>query len=286
MDSPVNLDYAQYTPLSINAERLSVEDTTYPFQNTDKTGRWLFRLACIGAIISTTVSLTILIFPSNMLSLSSFSKSTRTSTPLPRPNSYVNLDNVLTHSHRNLPPIHNFPEVVLQLDRSNAAHPIQEDSRGMPTHDGYIYLDDRHIVVTPQNTSLLQFRVKDWAMERCVITFILPKRSESFEPFPMLTDPSWVDVWILDKTTEMSRHIPGSMEIVARRKRLLATAQITTQGAHNIAEFPCLSNTFITVELACTPSSAECFVDFWQSPNVRPPHGIYITQYAGRADTT
>ena len=110
-------------------------------------------------------------------------------------------------------------------------------------------------------------------MERCVLIASLPKLAGRFDPASTLTEPSMIDVWTLDRKTEMSRYIEGSMSRAPPRKELLATLELTHEGIHTYGEFPCKSGAFLTVELLCSPSSPSCLVDFWQDGRVSPPRG-------------
>jgi hypothetical protein len=111
----------------------------------DRAHYCLFVVACITTIISSTVSVILYVgynpFP-ELLSLS------LPQGPLPRPNPYVRLQDALTETTHEFPPIHNFPEVVMQMRSSDESRRLWEDDRERSTPIGSIYPDDRHIVVT------------------------------------------------------------------------------------------------------------------------------------------
>ena len=166
-----------------------------------------------------------------------------------------------------------------------------EDDRDHWTPSGMVHPDDRHIVVTPQvslstadprqapaelcpqNTSVLQFLYRDFAIERCVLTASVPCQTARFDPAVTLIEPSRIDVWVLDAPTELSRYIESTTDTAPRRNRLLATLAVASERPSTTGELACRSNEFLTLELACSPSTPACHVYFWQDKRIEPPAG-------------
>lgn len=65
-----------------------------------------------------------------------------------RPNPYVYLDKILQNSTKTFPPIINFPQVVLQIDKADRSRTTREHERGRPTAFGTVYPDDRRILIS------------------------------------------------------------------------------------------------------------------------------------------
>ncbi len=126
-----------------------------------------------------------------------------------------------------------------------------------------------------QVSTVVQFRNIDYAMERCVLTIVLPERNGTFDPNVKLADPSVVDVWLLDGPTEFSRYIRGSMDYAPKRRELLTTLTFSRSGPSRSNEFHCTSGEFTTLELTCSPTNAGCSVDFWQDQRAKPLGGPY-----------
>jgi hypothetical protein len=213
---------------------------------------------------------------------------------LRRPSHYMNLEKVLRTSNRTFPPITNFPRVVFQIDPADSQRRMTEDDQGWISNIGAVYPDDRHITIsskvhfippgnqTPlltsyklQNSTILHFRHLDFAMEECMLMFVLPQRSDSFNPNAELTVPSMVDVWILDSSSEISRHIYSTWKFAPTRLRKLTTLEFSEHNPSSSGNFSCPTNEFTTFELACSPVTPSCNVDFWQNHEATPRGGLF-----------
>ncbi|KXN85056.1 hypothetical protein AN958_11729 [Leucoagaricus sp. SymC.cos] len=183
-----------------------------------------------------------------------------------RPNPYINLDRI-THVS-DFPPITNFPEVVLQMLLNDSRRPMKEDHRMQRTKVGTIYPDDRHIVVTREISTVLQFRHYDYAMEKCTLKAVIPDYAEN-KPF----NDNIVDIWLLDTSDEISAQLPNTWTHAPERRNLLTSLTISPTSDPSY-EFDCRSNEFTTFELACPSSpNLRCHVDFWQDRRKLPTGG-------------
>ncbi|PCH44639.1 hypothetical protein WOLCODRAFT_139119 [Wolfiporia cocos MD-104 SS10] len=265
---------------SPSSERISIDpEDTKQIQlrsvGSDLHSRLVF-WACVSAICSSILSLCVagygyLSTPANVLGQS------RNIKPLRRPNPYINLDKVLKDSNETFPPIVNFPPIVLQTAASGPRRTMREDHRQQRTKYGTVYPDERHILITSETSTIVQFRNIDYAMERCVLTLSLPP-SVSLPDVPIkFSDPSTVDVWFLDTTSEISPYVSSTWEYAPSRLELLSTLEFSRGGPTNSTEFRCPSNEFTTFELVCTIPGCE--VDFWQDRTVTPKGGVYLTQH-------
>ncbi|KAL6299315.1 hypothetical protein BKA93DRAFT_829974 [Sparassis latifolia] len=197
---------------------------------------------------------------------------------LRRPNPYVNLDKVLQNVTYTFPPIVNFPPLVLQISTSDRHRTMREDSRQWHSRLGTVYPHDRHITVSHETSTILQFRNLDYAMERCVLTLTLPLKTDVLDPAISIHDPSILDVWVLNASLELSPHITGTWKHAPARRSLLATFAVSLDNLSLSGEFHCPSEEFTTLELACSSTVSACRVDFWQNLRLVPIGGIYITQ--------
>ena len=247
--------------------------------------------AAIGVACSTAISVVLFLF--TVLSPPEVAiASSRMSMSVPRrPNPYLYLDKILATTTQTFPPITNFPPVVLQFDNANPKRPMREEERGRLTEFGTVYPDDRHILITNkvrrfnqsdlvaddltmgQVSTVVQFRHLDYAMERCVLNITIPQPDGHFDPAVKLTNPSMIDVWVLDSLTEFSRYITGSMGNAPSRRELLTTLIVFWSESSHSSAFHCESGEFTTLELVCAPSDPHCSVDFWQDQRAKPIGG-------------
>jgi hypothetical protein len=111
-------------------------------------------------------------------------------------------------------------------------------------------------------------------MERCVLIVGIPVQHGQFNPSAQVTEPSVVDVWVLDSSIEMSRYVDGSMDHAPRRLAMLSTLSISNTSVTSHGEFTCKSNELLTLELVCSSSTPRCLIDFWQDKRVKPSRGM------------
>lgn len=115
--------------------------------------------ACIGALCTSILSFSVFI-------RGTFWTPARSSVhppydqPLRRPSMYINLDKILKDVNDTLPPITNFPPVVLQISTSDPRRKMTEDHRQWRSAQGTIYPDDRHILVSAEVRHNLGIRAR------------------------------------------------------------------------------------------------------------------------------
>lgn len=123
---------------------------------------------------------------------------------------------------------------------------------------------------------MVQFRNLDYAMENCVLNISLPVETARFHPDINLTPTSVIDVWTLEDSAELAQDIRGGTAARApARRTLLATLPFPTSGSQQSGIFRCPSGAFTTLELACAPRAATCYVDFWQDRRAKPVGGEF-----------
>ncbi|KAF5360897.1 hypothetical protein D9756_004518 [Leucocoprinus leucothites] len=228
---------------------------------------------CIAVTISSTL-LSIVLYTSAAGLASEPTKPGPSTSELRRPSQYINLDKI-KHTH-DFPPIFNFPEIVLQVSLNDSRRTMREDYHMLHTNVGTIYTDDRHIYVTPEVSSVVQFRHLDYGMEKCSLNAIVPRYTAEGKD----SGGSSVDVWLIDFPMEISRQIYNSWPSAPKRSRLLASFNFTS-SSNSVYEFDCRSNEFTTLEFSCSSSINPCHLDFWQDKRRFPIGGVYVVQRAG-----
>ncbi|EMD39214.1 hypothetical protein CERSUDRAFT_134166, partial [Gelatoporia subvermispora B] len=155
---------------------------------------------------------------------------------------------------------------------------MSEETKEWYSFEGTVYPDDRHIIVSREVSTIMQFRHMDFKMEHCILKIALPQETETFNPMLKLHESSKVDVWMLDARGELSPRDSKTWKRAPDRRTRLTT--LSFSGGENVTsqEFWCTSGEFTTVELACALTEQECEVDFWQNARVVPRAGVYIIQ--------
>lgn len=119
----------------------------------------------------------------------------------------------------------------------------------------------------------MQWRVRDFAMERCILVGNLPLQSDDFDPATRFTSGSLIDLWLLDGSHELLPSI--SWGTAPPRQQRLTTFAFDANGTFASKEFNCSSGSFVTVEFACSHDQKPCHADFWQHPDV-PKSGLSV----------
>ncbi|KAK7438886.1 hypothetical protein VKT23_017812 [Stygiomarasmius scandens] len=149
---------------------------------------------------------------------------------LRRPNPYINLDRLYKvdppAAREPFPSIYSFAHVVLQFSPSDPHRRFMpEDDRSYSSREGYIYTDDRHVLVTPKISTVIQFRNQDYGMENCTLEPTIPDATNSpadLDSSVHIDHTSVVEIWMLDNTREISRYDPVSWTAgLAREKASL-----------------------------------------------------------------
>ncbi|KAF9001377.1 hypothetical protein BDZ89DRAFT_1081916 [Hymenopellis radicata] len=259
---------ASYTPLNVSEESCNEQDR----QPTSKSAsqRRLVTWACIGTLISSILSIGVFYFESSV------SHATRSLAPLRRPSTYINLDSVAISGDRPpRSPIYNLPDVILQF-RSDPSRSLFEDSRWYRSNVGAIYPDDRHFLVSSETSTVVQFRSLDYGMERCHLNPTIPSsNTTSFEAAVDVDFSSEIDIWMLDSSSELSRHT--SWSAAPPRRSHFATVDFSGKG-HKPVEFRCPSSSFTIFEFSCSDRTPNCYIDFWQKKE-RVPNGVFMVQH-------
>jgi hypothetical protein len=138
----------------------------------------------------------------------------------------------------------------------------------------------------------MQFRNRDFDMEKCVLTIVVPQDTPSLIAAANVQHGSKLNVWMLDNALEI--HPAISWGYAPERRSLLTSLEVT-DGTFTSAPFRCASTSFTTLELECADRTTKCLVDFWQDrqkpyageaeivliSRVRSdgPAGVYIVQH-------
>ncbi|KAK0185497.1 hypothetical protein F5146DRAFT_1143965 [Armillaria mellea] len=256
-----------------------IDDTAEKATNcwSDRLVMW----SSVGTLCSSLITLL-------MVALSTVNYTSSTYNPVisraGQPSQYIHLDSVFQNSHdRNAShhtPIMNFPDIVAQIEAHSPSRLVQEDtSRQWRTNLGTVFPDDRHLIISSETSTVLQFFHLDYGMEYCSLKLSIPQPSNGFDPEAKIENETVVDVWLLQSNWSNRLIRASSGEIAPKRKILVASVPIRFGDHFTTDRFHCSSGGLSLFELSCSPSSTgPCHVDFWQSGEISPSAGAYVVQ--------
>ncbi|EDR06627.1 uncharacterized protein LACBIDRAFT_294591 [Laccaria bicolor S238N-H82] len=141
---------------------------------------------------------------------------------------------------------------------------LHEETREHDTTLGVVYPDDRHFIISPNITTIVQFRTLDYGMERCTLHASLPDKTDALDPAATIVHPSTLDIWRLNIDYEITRHRPESWKFAPLRKSLFGTFEFPQGEDWASDDFHCRSLSYTTLEFTCSTKTPDCHVDFWQ----------------------
>jgi len=172
-----------------------------------------------------------------------------------------------------------FAQVVLQADVLGPKRALSEDERGYYSVEGSIYPDDRHILVSPSVSTIVQFRNLDYGLERCALIVVVPSVAMSHNSATRLhpADGVTLDIWELDAEEEFTPFRPRTWSVAPKRRALHKSIVLHENSSMELDKFFCPSGHFSTFEVSCT-TGLQCLVDFWQVKGY-PLNGFSMKQY-------
>ncbi|KAA1474023.1 hypothetical protein DENSPDRAFT_860145 [Dentipellis sp. KUC8613] len=192
---------------------------------------------------------------------------------------YIGFDNLYRNKSRSTQsgPIFNLGRALWQVSSAepNKVFPQWPDSWMSP--DGLVPLDDRRVLVNEKTSTIAQFRVQDYGMEKCRITLAIPARSEVDAPqatISGLAESVELDVWMLSTEKRIKAH-KLSWKTKPPRGKHLGTLVATPGTTQELPGYACASGSLQTIEVTC--STPGCLLDI----NVadRKFFGLFLKQY-------
>jgi len=199
---------------------------------------------------------------------------------LERPSVYVGLEKVKWSEDRlkSIPDVRNFPNIIAQVSKTYPDKVFPLDTRRWLSDRGMLSPDEHQILITADVSTLIQFRILDYGMERCSVTFDFPDettiRARHRDNNLDLNGITKVNVWELDATTEIDVKTI-SRRTAPPRKKLVDTLDVKMGNLTSTVEFPCQARSLHTYELGCV--AHDCRVMFWQDKDT-PFLAVYMLQ--------
>ncbi|KAI5898402.1 uncharacterized protein SCHCODRAFT_02164288 [Schizophyllum commune H4-8] len=231
--------------------------------------------ACICATVSSVLTLALFV-------LQTRSSSYTVSKPkvLRRISPYVNqerLSEVIRKHNMTFDPIVNVYATSFQMRAGDPTRALTEDtSREWASYEGLVWPYHRRFWVDGQTSTVMQFRNRDFGMERCVLVLSVPQQTPDLIPNVRLAEGSPISVWLLDPDAP-ELHPSISWGTAPRRYWKLATFAVSAEGNQTSEESLCAGDKFSTFEFECAEVDG-CEVDFWQNKE-KPFQGVRMIQH-------
>ncbi|KAF8142290.1 hypothetical protein K438DRAFT_1878328 [Mycena galopus ATCC 62051] len=191
---------------------------------------------------------------------------------MPIRSTYIKLEELYAKKHHkstNIQPIVNLPKVLQVIDSSQPSQVFPQWSEIWATPHGIVPINDRSLLVTDTASTVAQFRVLDFGMEHCVVTFTIP-----FQNHTKHTKETFLDVWLLNANGKLNFQ-ELSWKTKPKRDRHLGHFSTTFASTQELTGFPCVSGTYLTIELAC--QIPGCF--FESVATQKDAVGVYLRQH-------
>ncbi|KAM5531441.1 hypothetical protein V8D89_014898 [Ganoderma adspersum] len=132
---------------------------------------------------------------------------------------------------------------------------------------GMLSPHERHLHVTPNVHTIVQFRAIDFGMEDCHLVFTLPPLGFPLEDraFFAMNPASHFDVFRFAAARPLDMKVL-SYRTRPKREEKVATLQARLDGDTEIHRFECPRGSLHVFEVACAEGE-ECMVDVWSSQN-------------------
>jgi len=204
---------------------------------------------------------------------------------LPLRSTYLRLDELYKEKHQQSTPhgpVINVPRAFAQVSSAEPNRMFTQWPIWWSSESGFVPFADLRVLVTPQVSTIAQFRVMDYGMENCSLTFRTPSPADqASQPATNVTisgfdtpDSAEIDVWLLatDEKVDLNKL---SWANKPSRDRQIGTLSLSPGTIAALPGLSCRSGTYLVFELACT--APDCFVDVVVP--IQELLGLYLRQY-------
>jgi len=232
--------------------------------------------------------------------------------PLPRPNQFIGLDTLpynRTLLTEDMLSLTTFPTFIHQVNRTKPREVLPSSGELRFTMFGSISPERRLFLLTEEMYTVVQFRARDYGMERCEIELALPEdfdnpgskngstiHSESDRPmlehehehqhqsFNNPEERTWrlsgdthdIEVWTLD-TTDWLDLSTLSYSTLPRKIERLGALSARSGAVARTRRFGCKSDEIVSVVVFCVGKG--CRVEGWQDTG-KPVVGLSLRQHS------
>lgn len=193
-------------------------------------------------------------------------------------NPYIGLNELYASGRVNASryePIVNEPRIATQISSVEPDKVFPEDEHRWLSTAGTMSPLDRHLHVSSNVHTILQFRAMDYGMERCALALRLPSDRDKQDWAPG-NGPVSVDVCALGVDRPLD---PRALSWASRPSCREPFGTLTAGPGEEtrLPAFPCSWGTLYTYEVACASESPDCQLDVWANRN--GTWGIFMYQF-------
>ncbi|KIJ63972.1 hypothetical protein HYDPIDRAFT_133255 [Hydnomerulius pinastri MD-312] len=209
------------------------------------------------------------------------SEESRTATH--RPSTYMGLANIETSAvEGTVQNFSNFPFLLTQISPTSPKLVWPDDTTKGMTIIGTVSPDHRRFAISPNVSSVAQFRAVDFGYENCTLEFaMIAPGSDSMAESTRSQTSSLVDIWRLHTDQKLDVKTL-SWDMRPPRSHRIGTVELEWGHVAILDKsFLCPWGTYQTFEISCAEGS-NCDLDFWQDPKV-PQLGLVLKQMSSLA---
>ncbi|PBK70020.1 hypothetical protein ARMSODRAFT_885206 [Armillaria solidipes] len=190
---------------------------------------------------------------------------------LRRPTPFIGFDNIT----RPFPPVPreliNFPQVVQQINEERPDFVYDDDPLRYMSRRGLVSPEERRV------STLAQFRIIDYGMERCElhVRFSINSTTATSSDHPFLLTVNRLESGIPLNTKTLSYRTKPAL--VSTLAQIRVDPGRTHEEVHWWKRFDCRWDDLITVQLACFDTErlggavGDCWVEWWQNREGKDP---------------
>ncbi|SJL04983.1 uncharacterized protein ARMOST_08354 [Armillaria ostoyae] len=206
---------------------------------------------------------------------------------LRRPTPFIGFDNIT----RPFPPVPreliNFPQVVQQINEERPGFVYDDDPLRYMSRRGLVSPEERRVQTTDKVSTLAQFRIIDYRMERCELHVRFPINSTTAASSgrPFLLTVNRLESGIPLNTKTLSYQTKPAL--VSTLAQIRVDPGRTQEEVHWWKRFDCRWDELITFQLACFDTErlgdamGDCRVEWWQNREGKDPRSaMYVKQYS------
>lgn len=265
----------KYAALVQDEDTLTGHNDTQPKLSVETTALYrVLRWAVVVIVLCSIVDFLLLVY----LGLRYTQNIGSTSDAMETRSSYINFDLLYSNASVQRPrhdPIVNHGRDFVQVSsiEPHRAYPLYGDL--VMTEIGPVPPLNRHLLVTSQILTIVQFRVVDYGMESCSLAITIPPKNDSVSIISSALDsPVSLEVWTLPIKHKLNL---GKLTWATRPqpRTHVGTLVISHGATYHMSRFECRSGSYQTFELSC--SSPDCHIDIMGIG--KGQSGLYMYQY-------
>lgn len=194
--------------------------------------------------------------------------------------SYVNLDQLYSQSNfksSKHAPIINHARAFVQISSTEPDKVFPPYRNLIQLDDGFVPPNERRLLMTPQTSTVAQFRAMDYGMELCSLAVVIPAQNETEKMLSnAIHGTDSIEIWSLPVKGKLNMQ-KLTWNTRPQPRTYFGSLPLSYGASHELPPFPCVSGTYHTFEFACPSSNSNCHVDVMGVGTAAS--GLYLRQY-------